>query len=138
MVLKFVHFKLLFYNTRQVGPTYGHDHVTPLMKKLHWLPIKARIKFKMCLLAYKALHGQAPPYIASLINRYEPTRDLRSMNRGYLRTVVPCLKRTGGRSFKVMAPQIWNSLPENLRLCDSLHGFKAGLKTFLFRESYGE
>jgi hypothetical protein len=112
------------------------DHVTPLMKQLHWLPIKSRIRFKICLLTFKALNGLAPPYIVSLITRYEPTRTLRSASRCLLQQKVPRLTRTGGRAFAVCAPRMWNALPESLRQCTSLEGFKKGLKTYLFRECY--
>ena len=37
------------------------------------------------------------------------------------------------RSFSYAAPVTWNSLPANITLCDSEHGFKRQLKTFLFR-----
>ena len=112
------------------------DHITPIMKQLHWLPIKSRIKFKICLLTFKALNGSAPPYIASLISRYEPGRALRSASQSLLQPKYPNLINTGGRAFAVCAPQMWNSLPEDLRQCTNLEGFKKGLKTHLFREYY--
>ena len=36
--------------------------------ELHWLPVKARIEFKICLLAFKALKFDEPKYVADLIN----------------------------------------------------------------------
>ena len=45
------------------------DHITPALKSLHWLPIKQRIQYKLCLLAHLALHNQAPPYLTSLLTR---------------------------------------------------------------------
>ena len=42
-------------------------HITPLLKKLHWLPITYRIRFKIALLTYKAIRGLAPPYLIDLI-----------------------------------------------------------------------
>jgi hypothetical protein len=43
------------------------DHVTEIMRtRLHWLPVECRVKFKLCLLTYKALHGEAPQYLAYL------------------------------------------------------------------------
>jgi len=33
------------------------DHVTDALIGLHWLPIDARIEFKLCLLVYNALNG---------------------------------------------------------------------------------
>ena len=36
-----------------------YDHITPVLRKLHWLPVKYRINFKILLLTFKALHGIA-------------------------------------------------------------------------------
>ena len=33
------------------------DHITPVLKDLHWLPVEHRINYKILLLAYKAQHG---------------------------------------------------------------------------------
>ena len=45
-----------------------HDHITPVLHELHWLPVKYRIHFKILLLTFKALNGMAPAYISDLIN----------------------------------------------------------------------
>ena len=37
-------------------------HITPIIRDLHWLPIRARMNFKVLLLTFKALHGLAPQY----------------------------------------------------------------------------
>ena len=42
-------------------------HVTPLLFHLHWLPISYRIKFKILLLTFKCLYGQAPNYLIDFI-----------------------------------------------------------------------
>ena len=42
-------------------------HITPLLLKLHWLPVKFRVNFKILLITFKAIHGLAPSYIAELI-----------------------------------------------------------------------
>ncbi|XP_056612411.1 uncharacterized protein LOC130428419 isoform X2 [Triplophysa dalaica] len=70
-------------------------HVTPLFIKLHWLPIVARIKFKILLLAYKTTTGSAPPYLRSLLQTYVPARSLHSANE--LRLVVPSQKAPHGQ-----------------------------------------
>ena len=44
----------------------------------HWLPVSKRIKFKILLLTFKALHQQSPTYIQDLMTRYLPSRSLRS------------------------------------------------------------
>jgi len=40
------------------------DHIAPVLRDLHWLPVRRRITFKMATLVYKCLHGFAPPYLA--------------------------------------------------------------------------
>ena len=41
--------------------------VTDLMRRqLHWLPIRERISYKLCTLAYKCLHSLAPSYLIEL------------------------------------------------------------------------
>ena len=43
-------------------------HITPLLRTLHWLPVVYRIQFKILLLTFKAIHGNAPCYISDLIS----------------------------------------------------------------------
>ena len=43
------------------APTFCH--ITPIIRDLHWLPIRARINFKVLLLTFKALHGLTPQYL---------------------------------------------------------------------------
>ena len=58
--------------------TKKYDHIKPVLKQLHWLPISQRITYKLLLLTYKVLNGQAPSYITELLESYVPTRNLRS------------------------------------------------------------
>jgi len=45
--------------------------------------------------------------------------------------------RYGPRSFRVVAPQIWNTLPSHLKnISISREQFKSGLKTWLFVQAY--
>ena len=48
---------------RVITNTSKYQHITPTLKKLHWLPIKQRIDYKLCLLAYKTLTNQQPTYL---------------------------------------------------------------------------
>ena len=43
------------------------EHITPVLKSLHWLPIKFRIVFKILLLTYKCVNGIAPEYLCNLV-----------------------------------------------------------------------
>ncbi len=37
------------------------SHITPILHRLHWLPIRFHIQYKILLITFKALHGLAPP-----------------------------------------------------------------------------
>ena len=81
-------------------------HITPIPLNLHWLPVSERIKFKILLLTFKALHQQSPTYIQDLITRYLPSRSLRSSSTLSLNPVSFNLKTYGSRGFSVSAPEL--------------------------------
>ena len=113
-----------------------YEHVTPLFKSLHWLHIEQRVKFKILVITFKALHGLAPSYIADLIKPYVPARNLRSANQNLLHQSKFNLKTFGARAFSVSAPTLWNSMPVELKQKDSTNSFKKCLKTWLFIEAF--
>jgi len=39
------------------------DHVTPLLRDLHWLKVPERVAYKLAMTVYQCLHGMAPPYL---------------------------------------------------------------------------
>ena len=108
------------------------DHVTPLLRELHWLPVKARCHYKLAVLAYRHFDGSLAPSLSAALTTRTTTRTLRSSHERLL--VVPRynLMTAGRRSFSVAAPMIWNSLPSTLRHAPSLGQFKTNLKTHLF------
>ena len=113
-----------------------YDHVSLLLKDLHWLPLSQRIIYKTVLITFKALNGLAPAYITSLLDRHKPSRQLRSVDKGFLVISASKSKTYGDRAYSVCAPILWNSLPEHLRLSESLNNFKRDLKTYLFRQAF--
>ena len=112
------------------------DHITPILRDLHWLRVSERIKFKILLLTFKALHQQSPTYIQDLITRYLPSRSLRSSSTLSLNPVSFNVKTYGSRAFSVSVPELWNKLPDNIRSCENLSLFKHKLKTYLFKNFY--
>ena len=64
------------------------QHISPVLRKLHWLPVTKRIEFKIITMTYKALNGMAPSYICHLLQVHQPNRNLGSASRG-LSLVVP-------------------------------------------------
>ena len=63
------------------------DHVTPVMKDLHWLPLGAPIDFKILLLTFRILNDLASYYLSSLLLKYQRARLLHLSNG--LRLQVP-------------------------------------------------
>ena len=59
--------------SRLVARTPRAQHITPVLRSLHWLPIKHRTSYKILLLTFKALHQLAPLYISDMISCYNPT-----------------------------------------------------------------
>ena len=114
------------------------DHVTPLLKHLHWLPVRLRIIFKIYLLTFKAVHHLAPAYLCELVQPYQPVRSLRSSSLNLLTEKCSKLKWSGDRAFSICGPKLWNELPESIRTCQSLDIFKTSVKTYLFRQYFSE
>ena len=42
------------------------DHMQPILRPLHWLPLKFRKDYKILLITFKALNGLAQRYINRL------------------------------------------------------------------------
>ena len=104
------------------------EHTSPLLRELHWLKVPEHIKFRLCVLTYRCLHGTAPSYPAETIR---PVSGLAT--RRHLRSRHSTL---GDRAFPATAARAWNSLPCYVRDMPSLLAFCRELKTVLFRLSY--
>jgi len=110
------------------------EHTSPLLRELHWLKMPERIKFRLCGLTYRCLHGTAPSYLAETIR---PVSGL--VTRRHLRSADTSTTRRstlGDRAFPAAAARAWNSLPCHVRDMPSLLAFRHELKTVLFRLSY--
>ena len=123
---------------RLISHTIRFHHITPVLKSLHWLPVKYRILFKVAILTFKILHGPSPDYLKELVTIKENSRyNLRS-NIGLLLEIpsIKSKKTLGDRSFKMAAPAVWNNLPYNLRNGTNFNKFKSSLKTYFFNLNY--
>ena len=120
---------------RIITYTKPSEHITPILKDLHWLPVDQRIQFKICLMVYKSTNELGPAYLTELLDDYTPRSGLRSCNKGLF---VERLAKTqwGTRSFMIGAAKLWNSLPYSLKSSNSLLTFKSNLKTYLFNEAF--
>ena len=113
-----------------------YDHISPVLRDLHWLPLRQRIIFKIATLMHQCLNGLAPPYLTTdciAISSMPGRRQLRFTASGQLYNPRTKTMTFGPRSFKVSGPTIWNGLPARLKDSSlSKNFFRKLLKTFLF------
>ena len=108
----------LIYNRKK------YDHVSGLLKELHWLPIKQRIVFKVLMFVFKIFLNMAPLYLKDC---------LKITNSDTRVLYIPKAKNSyGDRAFTNYAPRLWNALPQFLRTCTTISYFKSHLKHHLF------
>ena len=120
----------------------------PYLSEMHVLPIEQRVKFKVCLMAYKIVHGLAPVYLQEQVPVDDGMHVIRTTRRnawpdGFkLRypklSSVNATSKLRRRRPSVYLPEIWNKLSVDLRAIDSVDSFKSKLKTSLFTEAFGE
>jgi len=111
--------------------------VKPALQRLHWLPVKARIEFKI------AISSSCTPfinnagrhnYLSNMVqfNTAEPgCRQLRSSTTNAA-FVVLTRTQFGKRAFSVCSPSISNQIPPHIRNLHSAPAFRKALKTYLF------
>ena len=49
---------------RMITSARWRDHITPILRQLHWLPVRQRVAFKIAVLVFQCLTGHAPAYLA--------------------------------------------------------------------------
>ena len=103
----------------------------PLLNFLHWLPVKYSMRFKLCIITFKAFLFYQPTYLFNYLVPLQNSRLLRSSNTNML-TVPRFRTKWGSMAFAVAAPSTWNSLLVNLSTASTVTSFKKMLKTFLF------
>ncbi|KAL2093106.1 hypothetical protein ACEWY4_010418 [Coilia grayii] len=120
---------------RVLTRTKRSDHITPILRSLHWLPVSYRIDFKELLLVFKSLNGMGPNYLLDMFQLYAPTRSLRSRKKKLL--VEPAVRtKCGEAAFSCYAVKLWNRPPEDIKNAPTVGSFKSRLKTKLFSDAF--
>ena len=63
---------------RLVVHALPHVHITPILRHLHFLPVRARISYKTACLCFNAITSSTPACFSDLLHLYFPSRSLRS------------------------------------------------------------
>ena len=113
------------------------NHITPVLRELHWLKIHDRIIFKILLLTHKAVNNTAPEYLCDLI-RFKVKRTTIRTRASFdpcLLCVPPISKMYANsffdQSFMFAAPTLWNAFDLDIRLFP-FDAFKKRVKTHLY------
>ena len=112
------------------------DHITEALISLHWLRVPEQTIFKVATLTYRALHGSAPPYLASSFTCVADMPHRRRLRSASTEQLDVHRSTIGGRAFPVAGAKVWNDLPSDVTSASSLPVFKNRLKTYLFRRCY--
>ena len=127
-------------SSRLVFRLRRYDHITDALAVLHWLRVPQRVDFKIAVMAFRVLHGLAPPYLDQLVRVADlpgrRTRSLRSSTSLQLDIPAYRLESIGRRSFPVAASTLWNTLPSEIQSSPSLTLFRQRLKTYLIQKSF--
>jgi len=120
---------------RLVCDSRKYDHISPLLRDLHWLRVPDRIKFRLAVLVFRCRSNTAPAYLSRDLHwaaDSDARRRLRSSSSNKLVVPRTRLKTVGDRAFGTAAARIWNDLPPTITNASSISAFKKHLKFFLF------
>ena len=110
---------------RLIFGRYKYDRlpISDLFLKVHWLKLRERIIFKMCLIVHKCIWSLAPESLSSMI--------IIMNTRTCLLNEKKFANSFGERAFSRSGPKLWNNLPFRIRMETDTEVFKKLLKSFL-------
>ena len=118
----------------------SRDRITPALIELHWLPIKARVEYKILLLIYKVLKYSEPKYLRDCLEFFRPETNVvvRHASETYRLSEPRTNCKFGERAFEHSAPRLYNKIPLEMKDIKEEKKFKSELKTLLFSRSYNK
>jgi len=112
---------------RLVYSSKKYDHITQLLRELHWLRVSERIDFQLAVIVYRCLHGQGLQYLAAELYRAsDRNTGSRMRSSSMVSLIVPRTKypTIGDRAFPLAAGRVWNCLSPTVTSSTSLLTFK--------------
>ena len=120
---------------RTIMRSNKYTNAAPLLHRLHWLPVRSRIIYKICVITYKALNTGYPTYLRELLSFTDYDRVLRSCSNKKLHSGPLVRSNYGLNSFSSAAPYFWNQLDNTVCSSATINIFRKNLKTYLFRNT---
>jgi len=122
---------------RLIHRSSRYEHVTPILRDLHWLQSPERIDFELAVLTYRCLHGLATRYLSDHIQSIAVfnRRSLRSSSSSQLVIQRTRLSTVGDRAFPVVGCHLWNNLPPDVTSASRLF-FETASKLISFPDPF--
>ena len=123
--------KVNLHRLQSIQYSCKYTRITPVLSKLHWLPIQFRSEFKLATLVYKFIHTGFPKYFAPHLSTYHTTYNTRRsqsvanfLNVPKFQPTIHKSTKQFGYRFAFDAPTVWNSLPEDIRASPTIASFR--------------
>jgi len=127
-------FSCCFGTARLVLRLDHRAHIKPALQRLHWLPAKARIQFKIATVMHATLNQRGPAYLNNIIKFNTEESGRRQLRFSTTNAAVIMRTRTQfwKRAFSVCGPSIWNQISPHIRTEEPTFCSSKALKTYLF------
>ena len=104
------------------------DKVTPMLKSLHWLPIRYGIKYKVNLITFKALHVMAPHIWKQYWYHIIHWLHFDLLIWTICKNITAVHHKVRRKIFLCFGSKLWNKLPQKITNIDTVAQFKTALK----------
>jgi len=113
---------------RLIAGTRRCERITPVLQKLHWLPVRRRsTKLKLACLVRQSLAGHTPSYLASDIQLTADTGrpQLRSASERIMCCSTHTQQLRRQKLFCCRRARVWNASPSHMRWDIQLQTYQA-------------
>ena len=89
--------RLQYQCARILTKSARREHITPVLKSLHWLKIQDRITYIILMLTYKLYYNIEPTYLCELISRRESS--INTFGADHHQLIMPQISKDCSKTF---------------------------------------
>ena len=121
------------FAARIITGTKKHEHISPVLRELNWLPVHLTVQYRDTVMAFKCMKGLAPSYLCEKFRKRSEVHSRATRNNNMLN--VPFFKSASGqRTFHYRATKLWNAMSDDMKNYDHIGPFKHSLKRSLWED----
>ena len=111
----------------------NRDHVgSKEFKIINWLPVQERFEQCINVHVYEFIKKESPVYMGKLFNIAEQPRINTRAHTGINLVKPNRTKASGRKAISFIGPNVWNTLPKDIKNVENVNAFKHRIKTFYF------